>query len=624
MKKTFVSLCLLAPHLVLAQPPTGDLEARLESASGTERVELLAELGETHLQDGDSSAALSYFRQSLKLARELGEQRPIADNLLAIGRIHLSAGRVPAAAETLRRARAAATEINATATLRDVNESLAVAYAATGRHREAYEALRQYQELEAATEGEGAGQQLAELEQQLETERRQHQLEIGRLHQELELPQAEAAAAASRLQPWPWIAAAAAAAAVGTSLLLIWSLANRRRLAKHTSKVVAEREQELEQTSKSLKETFNDLAQVSTQLEEASLDRGRLSAELERTSSERERALAKLELTHGELSETAADLHQATSDLEQTSTELDRRARELEQARGEHDRVAAELEQTSMQLKRKASDFEQASTQLAQATLDLGRLNSELEQRKESYRRDISELGDRNAATRERLAEMERFASTLSQHLKILLVSVRSSLGALREDAAAGDVEQLGRDVERTHGAVGRMVHLLDELLKLLLVGRMSNSPQQISMSELAFETVGQVTDLGDRRVEIVIAPNMPSVIGDRAQLQQVLKSLLQNAVKFMSERWALVLEVGARQVDGETVFFVRDNGIGLDPRDHERVFALFERLDPQKDGHGVGLALVQRIISAHGGRVWAESDGVGHGSTFCFTVPPP
>jgi signal transduction histidine kinase len=81
-------------------------------------------------------------------------------------------------------------------------------------------------------------------------------------------------------------------------------------------------------------------------------------------------------------------------------------------------------------------------------------------------------------------------------------------------------------------------------------------------------------------------------------------------------------VEVGARPGDGTPVFFVRDNGRGIEPRYHEKVFGLFDRLDPQDEGTGIGLALVKRIVELHGGRVWVESDGPGRGATFCFTLP--
>ena len=104
-----------------------------------------------------------------------------------------------------------------------------------------------------------------------------------------------------------------------------------------------------------------------------------------------------------------------------------------------------------------------------------------------------------------------------------------------------------------------------------------------------------------------------------------MLQNLLHNAIKYMGQQAQPRIGVGVRPPaeDGaEPVFFVRDNGVGIDSRDRDRVFALFERLDPESKGDGIGLALVKRIVEAHGGRVWAESGGAGLGSTFCFTLP--
>ena len=81
-------------------------------------------------------------------------------------------------------------------------------------------------------------------------------------------------------------------------------------------------------------------------------------------------------------------------------------------------------------------------------------------------------------------------------------------------------------------------------------------------------------------------------------------------------------IEIGARHDNGEVVCFVQDNGIGIDPRHHDKVFGLFDRLDPRREGTGIGLALVKRIVEVHGGRIWVESDGQDRGATFCFTVP--
>jgi signal transduction histidine kinase len=105
-------------------------------------------------------------------------------------------------------------------------------------------------------------------------------------------------------------------------------------------------------------------------------------------------------------------------------------------------------------------------------------------------------------------------------------------------------------------------------------------------------------------------------------RLVEVFQNLIDNAIKFMGDQPAPRIEIGARTDDGEIRCYVRDNGIGILPDYHRRVFDLFDRLDLGVDGTGIGLALVKRIVEVHGGRVWVESQGEGQGSTFWFTIP--
>jgi signal transduction histidine kinase len=114
-------------------------------------------------------------------------------------------------------------------------------------------------------------------------------------------------------------------------------------------------------------------------------------------------------------------------------------------------------------------------------------------------------------------------------------------------------------------------------------------------------------------------------VYGDRPRLVEVLQNLLDNAAKFMGDQKSPCIEVGCAGKDpehGMPIFFVRDNGMGIASEHHDRVFGLFNKLDPKTDGTGIGLALVKRIIEVHGGRISVESEA-GKGSTFYFTLPP-
>jgi signal transduction histidine kinase len=112
-------------------------------------------------------------------------------------------------------------------------------------------------------------------------------------------------------------------------------------------------------------------------------------------------------------------------------------------------------------------------------------------------------------------------------------------------------------------------------------------------------------------------------VYGDRARLVEVVQNLIDNACKFSGDQAAPRITIGQQgsDRDGKPIVFVCDNGSGIDPRYHERVFGLFDKLDPKSEGTGLGLALVKRIIEVHGGRIWVESE-LGTGATFLFTLP--
>ena len=125
------------------------------------------------------------------------------------------------------------------------------------------------------------------------------------------------------------------------------------------------------------------------------------------------------------------------------------------------------------------------------------------------------------------------------------------------------------------------------------------------------------------RGVRLAIAPRLPVVHGDRELLFGLLHHLIENAIKHMGGQPEPRIDVATRRDADADVVFVRDNGAGIDPRYHDQVFRLFERLDTRFEGTGIGLALVRRIVELHDGRVWVESEGAGLGSTFCFTLAP-
>jgi PAS domain S-box-containing protein len=227
----------------------------------------------------------------------------------------------------------------------------------------------------------------------------------------------------------------------------------------------------------------------------------------------------------------------------------------------------------------------------------------------------IKELESKNT-------ELERFTYTISHDLKSPLVTINGFLGYLKSDITSGNTNRVMTDIQRIQDAVDKMHLLLKELLELSRIGRIVNQPEKFFFEELVHEALEIVHgQLEASRVTVQIQPNLPAINGDRQRLIEILQNLFDNAAKYMGTQSSPLLEVGQRgEEDGRLIFFVKDNGMGINPQYYERIFGLFNKLDAHSEGTGVGLALVKRIIEIHGGRIWVESE-VGKGSTFFFTL---
>ena len=229
----------------------------------------------------------------------------------------------------------------------------------------------------------------------------------------------------------------------------------------------------------------------------------------------------------------------------------------------------------------------------------------------------INELESKNA-------ELERFTYTVSHDLKSPLITIKGFLGFLRGDVEKGDLQRLEKDIARISDASDKMQRLLNELLELSRIGRLVNPYENVPFGTLASEALELVQGrIQAGAIRVVIQPDLPNVYGDRQRLIEVLQNLIDNAAKFMGDQTEPCIEIGLNgyEADNQPVFFVRDNGMGIAPEYHERVFGLFNKLDARGEGTGAGLAIVKRIIEAHDGRIWIESEAK-KGATFLFSLP--
>jgi signal transduction histidine kinase len=196
-------------------------------------------------------------------------------------------------------------------------------------------------------------------------------------------------------------------------------------------------------------------------------------------------------------------------------------------------------------------------------------------------------------------------------------------LGFIEQDAQKGDLDRLKDDLRIVGESVSKMDRLLLGTLELSRVGRVINPPEDVSFDQIVQDALEQVAErIRSGNVKVTVAQNMPKVHVDMLRIVEVLVNLIENSVKYMGDQEGPKIEIGSRKNGEETVFFVKDNGIGIDPKEHEKVFGLFYKVDRKSEGAGAGLSIVKRIIEVHGGRIWIESE-LGRGCTICFTLPP-
>ena len=226
----------------------------------------------------------------------------------------------------------------------------------------------------------------------------------------------------------------------------------------------------------------------------------------------------------------------------------------------------------------------------------------------------ISELEANNA-------ELERFTYTVSHDLRNPLVTIKGFVGMLQKDLEAGRKDRISSDFRRIANAADKMDELLSDLLELSRIGRIINPPEEVDLFKVAEDAVETLdARLRSKQVTVRISPELPTVYGDRIRLREVMENLIDNAAKYMGEQKNPVIEIGV--AEEYQAILVRDNGKGIEPQHLTKIFGLFEKLDHNSEGSGIGLALIKRIIETHGGKIWANSEGPGKGSTFYFTVP--
>jgi PAS domain S-box-containing protein len=219
--------------------------------------------------------------------------------------------------------------------------------------------------------------------------------------------------------------------------------------------------------------------------------------------------------------------------------------------------------------------------------------------------------------------ELETFSYSISHDLRTPLLVIAGFSRVLLERYSSHLDTKGQQFLSLMHSSTQKMLRLIDHLLTFSHSEHQQMKPSDINMSELAEAVFEELKSMDPGRQLRLNIKTLPPARGDKAMIHQVFVNLLSNAIKFIRPEEIGVIEIGARFEEKESIYYVKDNGVGFDMQHANKLFGVFQRFhSPEEfEGTGIGLAIVQRIIHRHGGQVWAEGE-VNKGATFYFSLP--
>ncbi|HMB00492.1 MAG TPA: response regulator [Spirochaetota bacterium] len=216
--------------------------------------------------------------------------------------------------------------------------------------------------------------------------------------------------------------------------------------------------------------------------------------------------------------------------------------------------------------------------------------------------------------------ELENFTYSVSHDLRSPLITAKGFAELLEDDIKNNHGEALQENLYYINTALHKMSQLIDKLLNLSRIGRLNNKFSTIKTEQLIKQTLDILQkEISRTGATVNITTKLPTIYGDAQQVGEVFQNLISNALRYKNPARSPVIEIGHCRKNKRNCFFIKDNGIGIEPRHYQRVFNMFEKLANNENASGMGLAIVKKIIENHNGEIWLKSKGKNKGTVFYF-----
>lgn len=238
---------------------------------------------------------------------------------------------------------------------------------------------------------------------------------------------------------------------------------------------------------------------------------------------------------------------------------------------------------------------------------------------KENYNEIINKL---QKEIKNKEAKLEKYINIISHDFKSPIITIKGFVDLIEKDIKNNVKDNLDKYIGYIKDSTDKLILQLNGLLKLSRLKKITGKNQEIDLNKLIYEGINSLAVLEKNNgVKFEIEDNLPVIYGNEDLISELFFILIENSIKFTAKQENKSVKIGSIKKSNENLIFVKDNGIGIEQKNFEKIFNIFEKVDNSNSDAGIGLTIAKEITESHNGRIWVESEGLGKGSTFYFSI---